>query len=79
MEPRLKNKDEVLVSSVPFIFSSPKIGDMIAFYFSNKLLIKKIKKIRSPLFLVEGENLKDSIRVGWISKKDIIGKVIYKL
>lgn len=79
MNPQFFQGSEILVSSIPYFFSSPKVNDIVAFRYVNKVLVKRIKKLKSGHFLVQGDNLSDSLKVGWIKKDDIIGKVIYKL
>lgn len=79
MEPELTEGDEVLVSPIPYILFRPKEKDIIAFRLSNKILIKRIKRINRSHFLPQGDNISDSLRLGWIEKKDIIGKLIFKL
>jgi signal peptidase I len=79
MEPILKDRSEVLISSIPYIFSKPRPGDIIAFWNFNKVFIKRVKKEKQGNYLVEGDNVIDTLRIGWITKKDIIGKVIFKL
>lgn len=79
MEPFIRPENEVLVSSIPYFFSKPKIEDIVVFRYSNKVLIKRIKEINNSRFMLEGDNKSDSLRIGWIKKSDIIGKVIYKL
>lgn len=79
MEPSIKFNSEVLVSSIPYILSNPKVGDVVALSFFNKILIKRIKKIKSSHFLLGGDNINDSLKIGWVKKSDIIGKVIYNL
>ncbi|HKC14456.1 MAG TPA: S26 family signal peptidase [Patescibacteria group bacterium] len=79
MEPSIKDGAEVLASSIPFIFFKPKVGNVVAFKYFNKILIKRIKKSQSNHFLMEGDNVSDSLKLGWVNKNDIIGKVIYKL
>ena len=79
MEPVIKFDDEVLVSSIPYLFNKPKIGDAVAFNYREKILIKRIRDLNGSNFLVQGDNLRDSLNIGWIKKGDIIGKVIYKL
>lgn len=79
MDSTIKNGSEVLVSSVPYIFSSPKSGDIVAFKKENKVLVKRIKKIRDDKYYLIGDNEKDSLdseEFGWIPKDKIIGKVI---
>jgi len=85
MEPFIKNGQTVLASSIPYFFSKPKIGDIVAFKKTEKVFIKRITKIDPSAdgekYFVGGDNKKDSMdsrRFGWILKKDIIGKVILK-
>lgn len=79
MSPKIAEGGEVLVSSIPYFFSRPRIGDIIAFWHFDKVIIKRIKKVREGHFLLEGDNVSDSLKIGWIRKNDIIGKVIHKL
>lgn len=78
MEPNIKNGSQVLTSSIPFIFSKPKIGNVVAFNKGNKVFIKRIKKIENNKYFAAGDNQKDSVDL-WIKKDDIIGKVIINL
>lgn len=75
MEPTIKNGSEVLVSGIPSLFSEPKIGDIVAFKKENKVLIKRITKIKNDKYFLSGDNEKDSINT-WVGKEDLIGKVI---
>lgn len=77
MEPLLKEHSVVLVSSIPYFFSLPQVGDIIVLKKKDKLFLKRIKKRENNKYFVEGDNKKDSLYVGWIERKDIIGKVIY--
>ncbi len=79
MEPQIKNGSEVLVSSIPYFFLKPKVGDVVAFWNFDKILIKRIKKVKKSHYLLEGDNTVDSLNIGWKTKNDIIGCVIYKL
>lgn len=79
MSPKISEGKEVLVSSLPFLFFEPRIGDIVAFWHFNKVLIKRIKSAKRNQYLLEGDNVSDSLRIGWKSKKDIIGKVVYVL
>lgn len=79
MEPSIKPSSEVLVSSLPYLFFKPKPGDIVAFWHFDKVFIKRIKSLKSSKFLMAGDNLSDSLKIGWKTKKDIIGKVIYVL
>ncbi|MEK7534257.1 MAG: S26 family signal peptidase [Patescibacteria group bacterium] len=84
MEPTIKNGQSVLASSLPYFFSKPKMGDIVVFRKNERVLMKRITKIDQSddgkKYFVKGDNEKDSMdskRFGWISKNDIIGKVIY--
>jgi nickel-type superoxide dismutase maturation protease len=84
MEPTLKTNDTVLVSFLPFLFSSPKVRDVVALKDpkDGKVLIKRITKIENKKYFIEGDNKqhsKDSREFGMIGKALIIGKVIYKM
>jgi len=82
MEPFLLDGHAVLASSIPFIFSKPKIGEVVVFIYQKKSYIKRITNLKVDKFFLTGDNRKDSLdskKMGWISKKDIIGKVIYKI
>ena len=82
MEPTLQQGQNVLVSSIPYLFVKPKIDDMVLIrHEENRFLIKRITKIDGEKYFVGGDNKKDSMdsrRFGWILKKDIVGKVVYK-
>lgn len=82
MEPHLNNKDKVLISSIPYLFKSPKINDIVAFKDrKRKIMIKRIAKIKKSKYFVQGDNNKDSFdsrSFGAIFKNQILGKVIYK-
>lgn len=79
MEPELKEGDKVLVSNIPYVFFKPKEKDIVGFKYLDKIFIKRIKQVKESRYLVEGDNISDSLRIGWIEKKAIIGKVIFKL
>ena len=77
MEPTLLQGQTVLVSSIPFFFSKPKIGDIVAFKKIKKIFIKRIAKIDGEKYFVRGDNKRDSMdsrRLGWVSRKKFWGK-----
>ncbi len=82
MEPTLKNGEEIIVNRLSYILFSPKINDVVAIADEMmKIYIKRIKEISDGKYYVLGDNpqdSKDSRSFGWIEKKDIIGKVVYK-
>lgn len=79
MSPKIAEGQEVLVSSLPFLFFEPKIGDIVAFKKFNKVFIKRVKKINSDKYYLIGDNKEDSLdskNFGWVSKKLVIGKAL---
>lgn len=76
MLPKLKPGQQILVSSLPYLFSKPKIGDIIAFKDGRKYIIKRIKNIKKNKYQVVGDNHDDSKNYGWIDRKQIIGKLV---
>ena len=81
MEPILSNKNLVLVSNFFYLFKEPKINDIVAFRFNNKIFVKRILKFKNKKYFLEGDNKADSLdsrSFGWFSKKEILGKVIFK-
>lgn len=79
MLPFLKPQDRIIISSVPYFFGKPKIGDVVAFKNNGKVIIKRITKILNGKIIVEGDNKNDSIQIEPIGKSSIIGKLIYKI
>lgn len=84
MQPALKENQSVLVSVLPYLFTSPKTSDIIAFRKpgSKTILIKRIKRVKRRQYFAQGDNLDDSMdsrKFGMIEKENIIGKVIYIL
>lgn len=72
--------DAVLVSKFSYIFGEPQIGDIVVLKFKKRYIIKRIAKKEQNKYFVLGDNLEESIdsrKFGWISKKDIVGKVIW--
>lgn len=82
MEPEIKNGGSVIVSCIPYFFSKPKIGDVVAFKKNRKVFIKRISKIDEENYFVKGDNKRDSLdsgQLGWIKRKNILGKVIWNI
>ena len=79
MEPTLKDGDTLWVNRLSYLFSSPKKKDVVVFNHNNKFLIKRVYKIGKNGFFLRGDNKKDSLDsrdLGFVSFKQIIGKVI---
>jgi nickel-type superoxide dismutase maturation protease len=84
MMPTLSPKQEVVVSSVPYIFSKPKVGDVILLKHPKQktFLIKRITSKKGSKYMVLGDNEKDSLDstdFGLIERKHILAKVIITL
>lgn len=82
MVPYLNEREEVITFS--YIFSEPKVGDVIVFrnIVPPFIFCKRIKKITHDKVWVEGDNKEKSIdsrKFGFVDKKNIIGKVLFKL
>lgn len=80
MLPFLKPQSIVLVSSVPYFFSKPKVGDVVACEINEKVFLKRVKSILKEQYYLEGDNKNDSIdsrSFGSVVKKNIVGKVIF--
>lgn len=80
MEPAIKNEQHVLVSKIPYFFSEPSIKEIVAFKKNKKILIKRIIRKSGNKYFLAGDNLNDSLdsrSFGFVSKNDILGKVIY--
>ncbi len=81
MSPTFESGDVVLVNRLSYLFGKPKIGDLVVLR-KNKYIIKRISKIKENQFFVIGDNERestDSRSFGWIKKKEIIGKVMFKI
>ena len=82
MSPTFSEEDSVLVSSIPFLFVKPKIGDVVVFEKYNRMYIKRIDKIEKDKYFLAGDTKKDSFdsrRFGSVLRKQIKGKIIYKI
>lgn len=82
MCPTFKPGDTVLVNRLSYLTKLPIIGDIVAIKDprDDKTLIKRIAKIENDKFFVAGDNKNestDSRNFGLISKRNIIGKVVY--
>lgn len=85
MVPAFKEGDAVLINRLSYLLSKPRIGDIVVLK-KERYIIKRIAKINPSAdgdkFFVVGDNKKestDSRSFGWISKREIAGKVIIKI
>ena len=85
MEPLIKGGQGVLINRFAYLFSQPKVGDIVALKAPrrpNKLLLKRVEKaLEGNRYIVVGINKVDSTdsrQFGWVSSKDILGKIWLK-
>lgn len=85
MLPKFKPGDSIISFNWAYLFSKPKVGEVVVLKKSGKDIIKRIQNIHDrnafEIFVI-GDNPKestDSRSFGWIKKNQIIGKVIYAL
>lgn len=81
MEPTFPHGTTVLASGIPYLFSSPKGGDLVVFFDkkSDKTFIKRIESVDGERYFLRGDNKGDSFdsrRFGWVDKKNLLGKVL---
>ncbi len=82
MEPTILSGTTLLISSIPYIFREPKIGDVVVFRVLGKKFVKRIKKKEGRRYFIVGDNASDSLdsrKLGWVRKEDILGKVLWIL
>ncbi len=84
MLPALDNGDYVVVSRLSYLFSTPKMSDIVVLRHPKKniLIVKRVSKVRGNMLYVLGDNAAesyDSRDFGYVNRHDIFGKVIYMI
>lgn len=82
MEPTFPHGTTVFVSSIPYLFSRPKVGDVAAFVYGKKIFIKRIKSKKGTHYILAGDNKQDSVdsrAIGSIPRRQIVGKVLFRV
>lgn len=82
MNPVISHGDIIICSILPYVFSNPKIGDLVVFLDKKRgeRFVKRIQKIKKDTYFCTGDNSGESLDsriLGWVEKKDILGKVLY--
>ena len=84
MEPLFKEGYKVLINSWAYLFTKPKLGDIVAFQAESQrgnILLKKIEiDLDESNYFVVGFNKSDSLdsrSLGPITRKEIIGKFLF--
>lgn len=81
MEPTLKNGQVVWVNHWYYLINKIRVGDIAAYEFQGKLLIKRIKEVKREKVFFLGDNSNDSFdsrQFGYVDKKEVLGKVLIK-
>ena len=79
MEPTIQSGSFIIATSVPYLFLYPKVGDIVVVKKNTKNYIKRIQRLRHESYYLEGDNKEDNLKIQWIDRKNIVGKVIYKI
>lgn len=84
MEPVFHPRQTLLVSFIPYLFRTPQINEIIVLQSpkDGRFIVKRIRKTKDNDYFVMGDNEKestDSREFGWITKKEIMGKVVVNL
>jgi|SRR3990170_1151410 len=81
MLPTLKPGQDVLVFNWAYVFSRPKVGDIVVIKKNGADIVKRIGQITSDRnIFVQGDNTNestDSRSFGQIKRSEIVGKVIF--
>lgn len=80
MLPTLKMGQDVLVFNCAYIFSKPKVGDIVVVKVNGEEMVKRLHKVDDRTVNVKGDNEEDSLdskNFGSIKVSDIIGKVVW--
>ena len=81
MFPTFSPGQHVLASYIPYWFHNPQAGDVVIVRDprDGRLLLKRIMKIQSKTYFVQGDNggiSTDSREFGWIKKDELIAKAL---
>ena len=79
-EPSSNEGDFVLVNRISYLFSRPKVGQLVVLKDprdSSRLILKRVTGARDSSFWVEGDNFadsRDSRQFGWVPKTALVGR-----
>ena len=84
MLPTISSGTTVLISSLPYFFTSPKINDIVLVEDprTKRPLLKRITNVSPSEYFVTGDNMEqstDSRHFGAVARQHILGKVIFSL
>ena len=84
MEPTLREGDQVIASTLPYLWGHPSVGDLVVLRhpFENRLLVKRISRVDGSHISIVGDNRRlstDSRDFGPVPIDHIVGKVLFRL
>ena len=84
MLPSFNEGDYLLVCNIAYLLSKPRLKDVVIAKHpnNNTLIIKRISKISGRRYYLSGDNEEessDSKDFGVLGRKEIIGKVFFKI
>lgn len=80
MLPTLELGQDIIVFNWRYLFTQPKIGDLVVIRHNKLEIVKRIQQVFKQGYFVIGDNLKestDSRSFGSVSKQEIVGKVVH--
>jgi len=76
MSPTLKPGQTVWVFQWAYLFSKPQAGEVVVFEKEGKEMVKRITEVRDNAITVVGDNKVDSLEVGSVPVRNIVGRVL---
>ena len=80
MQPKIREGQKVLASSIPYLFSSPRKNDVVVLKLDHKVFIKRIIKVKDKKYFLQGDNKNDSLdsrKLGAFDREKIIAKALW--
>ncbi len=79
MQPVLNESDRAVVFNWAYLFSRPKVGDVIVFDSNGEKYVKRVAAVaKSGDLTVEGDNMDDSRKLPPVKRSAIVGRVVGK-
>lgn len=76
MQPAIREGSRIIVFRWAYLFSRPKIGDVIVFRSGGSEYVKRVKALAENGFIVEGDNRSDSRKMPLVTGGSVVGRVI---
>ncbi len=77
MQPSIKDGSRLFAFKWAYLFSMPRIGDIIVFRLDGKDYVKRVSSVENGKVSVKGDNASDSLQIGNIKPSSITGKVLF--